>query len=248
MWNAISEVSGGFALAAFLAAVVLSLYQAYLNNQTKSLEALPLDKRSDFINAKSIGLNIDTSGLSADQKYNLALTVLKNRADIVKNIFNAVIFFGLISGSLAAISIYSNNTNKVQIASDNSRVWLKIKGMTPLTGTTAKSNGQITINVNGANYRYPSQAGVQWLELGINMVQEIYELPNSDDYRLSFSALISDPSSKSQPQQLASQGADVVSSKSIPVQKSYAMYPINSSSHASSAVSVIIYELTRNPN
>jgi hypothetical protein len=66
-----------------------------------------------------------------------------------------------------------------------SRVYLKIQGVKIFP---SNDYGEIQIDafVNGTKFRYPSVAGVEWLEVGPTMSPGIFEVPDSDIYEVRF--------------------------------------------------------------
>lgn len=72
----------------------------------------------------------------------------------------------------------------------SSRVYLKIQGIKGFQSNYSEI--QIDAFVNGNKFRYPSVAGVEWLEVGPTMSPGIFELPDSDIYEIRFEGRLRD--------------------------------------------------------
>jgi hypothetical protein len=95
--------------------------------------------------------------------------------------------------------------------------WLVIEGVEFFA---AKPGAQIrlTADVNGTRFTYPSNAGVEWLEVGPGMASQVFPLPPADRrYVVRFEALVRVPASDQQPQidgELRSVNEHIVDSRS----------------------------------
>jgi hypothetical protein len=100
--NAISSVTGGLSLVAFVVAAFFYAYRANLKNRLGLILAAPPKDRRRAIEQTAAFLKIDTSTLSGAAKERLILEQLKIRANRDKMVFYAAI---LIASMLAIIAI-----------------------------------------------------------------------------------------------------------------------------------------------
>lgn len=136
-------------------------------------------------------------------------------------------------------------------------VWLKVKGIILNHMQPGHYIGQVTANVNGAFFRYPSAAGVQWLEIKQPMVAEQFSVIKRDSYTITFTASIRNLSG-GQDQFLASQNSIVLDNISLPVDRTYEIYPVTRTvtrgaspgtvTHAAAPVGLILFELSQKPS
>jgi len=102
---------------------------------------------------------------------------------------------------------------------------------------------QLSIFVNGTEYRHPSVGGVEWMKVGPSMSEKIIEVPTSSRYDIRFEMRLRDgPTLKTQ-QQLAAQQVTPV--KALPYSEEYRLYQVENKSRAASVSAVVSYEVLR---
>lgn len=81
MWTAIAYVSSGVTLVAFVVAVVASLVRRYGLRQKNLIESAPEAERAALIDKTLEFFNVDTTGLTKQQKFDLARQQIQAKAD-----------------------------------------------------------------------------------------------------------------------------------------------------------------------
>jgi hypothetical protein len=103
---------------------------------------------------------------------------------------------------------------------------------------------QITAEVNGTAFVYPSLAGVQWAEVGPSMSSQQFQLPPSQlPLHLRFTALLRP--SGGQPAKLVSQQTIIVDK--LPAQGRYSLYKNQAGVRAASISAAVKYSIVAKP-
>lgn len=120
------------------------------------------------------------------------------------------------------------------------RYWLSIEGVEVFGQEDAQI--QVTIDVNGTTFVYPSLAGVKWAEVGPTMSSQQFQLPPGQlPLRLRFSALLR--TSGKSPVELVSQRTVVVDQ--LPADGEYILHKRNEEGVRAAAVSAAVrYSIT----
>ncbi|MFL6207580.1 MAG: hypothetical protein ACJ74W_01945 [Pyrinomonadaceae bacterium] len=79
-WNAIAYVSSGITLVAFIVAVAAWVYRTKALRQERTIRLAPKSKRAALVESALEFFNIDTNTLTREQKYDLALKQIHERA------------------------------------------------------------------------------------------------------------------------------------------------------------------------
>src|SRR6185295_12867024 len=79
-WNAIAYVSSGVTLVAFIVAVLAWLYRSKILQVERTIRLAPKNKRAELVERALEFLHVETSTLTREQKYNLALRQIHERA------------------------------------------------------------------------------------------------------------------------------------------------------------------------
>jgi hypothetical protein len=99
---------------------------------------------------------------------------------------------------------------------------------------------QLSIFVNGTEYKHPSIAGVEWMRVGPAMSEKLIELPNSDRYEVRFEMRLREgPTLKTQ-QQVSQQVTPI---KTLPYSEDYKLYQVENKSRAAGVSAVVPYEV-----
>jgi hypothetical protein len=110
MWEAIQYVSTGLTLVAFLAAVGAWVYKARVDAREKLIATANADQRTELVARTLEYFDVDTSGLTKDQKYDLALTQIHARSQRYQQTAVVVCFIALVLALLAGFAISRGNT------------------------------------------------------------------------------------------------------------------------------------------
>jgi hypothetical protein len=112
MWEIATQVSTGIALAAFLAVAGLYAYMASLKSRLKIIQALPAEARGDALAKELNAFSIDGRGLTREQQFRLAGKEIELRRARLASITAIIIVLAVISGLIAAISVWSAPAEK----------------------------------------------------------------------------------------------------------------------------------------
>jgi len=94
-------------------------------------------------------------------------------------------FAGLLITACTLIFVPRISGEKGSDPEKSTRVYLMIEGAS-LYPANEDEQVQIYAFINGTEYRYPSVAGVEWLQVGPTMSPGIFEIPDSDIYEVRF--------------------------------------------------------------
>jgi hypothetical protein len=118
-------------------------------------------------------------------------------------------------------------------------ILLKILGVT-LFPQRPDTSVQVTAFVNETQFRYPSVAGVEWLEVGPNMVPQTFRLPQSQNYELRFELRLKGRE-PSESERMVSQ--EVLSLSGAPTSGQYNLYRRDENTHGVSVHAAVRYSV-----
>jgi hypothetical protein len=101
VWETIQHVTTGLSLVAFLVAVISGAYQSQSQKNERLIKSAPEAERAKLVANALEFFNIETSGLSPEQKYKLALEQIHAKAQRFRTTAIVVCFFGLVLGAVA---------------------------------------------------------------------------------------------------------------------------------------------------
>jgi hypothetical protein len=104
MWSAITQVTTGFTLVAFIVSVVAWVYRSRLLYRARLIESTPESERAALVERALDLLLLDSTGLTREQKYVLARQQIAARERRVRT---AAIVGSLIAVLLAALGAYA---------------------------------------------------------------------------------------------------------------------------------------------
>jgi hypothetical protein len=105
MWGAVTQISTGVALTAFLAAIALSAYRSNLKSRAERIHSLPPPERMHALDRELNIFGIDAPTLSKEQQYQLALREIELRRTRLFTTTAVVMVLAVMSGIVAAFSI-----------------------------------------------------------------------------------------------------------------------------------------------
>lgn len=105
MWNALAYVTTGISLAGFLAALAVYLSKAALSRTEQLIRTAPERDRGRLVEASLESFHIDTTGLTRDQKFQLALQQISARERRFKEVAKVILFLAIVIAALAAYAI-----------------------------------------------------------------------------------------------------------------------------------------------
>jgi hypothetical protein len=105
MWSAIAFVSSGFALAAFLGALAVSILRTRTLARERLIRAASARDRPDLVRDALEFFRVNADNLTKEQQYNLALEQIRARATRFKILALATCFVALLATAVAAVAI-----------------------------------------------------------------------------------------------------------------------------------------------
>jgi hypothetical protein len=133
----------------------------------------------------------------------------------------------------------TKSTTAVAEPKKGQQVFLRVR---PIKLFPDRSNAevQLSIFVNGTEYKHASVAGVEWMKVGPAMSEKIIELPVAPRYDMRFEMRLREgPTLKTQQQ--ASQQITPV--KTLPYSEEYNLYQVDNGSRGAGISAVVPYEI-----
>jgi hypothetical protein len=109
MWKAIPYVTGGFTLAAFVVAAIVFVLRTSLLQKERLIIAAPESKRADLVKSALEFFNVDTSGLTKQQQFDLAMAQIKSRTYKSNIAASLTIIVAILAAGLTALAIVQKN-------------------------------------------------------------------------------------------------------------------------------------------
>jgi len=106
MWQIISSISTGTALTAFIAAVITEMLRRRLKHRERIIESTPQEDRGSIVLAALEAFSVDTSRLTKDQSYRLAMELIQKKADNFKLIVILIVILATLATGLSAYTIF----------------------------------------------------------------------------------------------------------------------------------------------
>ena len=105
-WEAITYVSTGLTLLAFIVATVAWAAKVQTEEKRKLIDSASDEAKASLVDKALDLIHVDTTGLSGDKRYKLAMELIKRRAERFRIIAIVICVFALTGGG---VSIYSNS-------------------------------------------------------------------------------------------------------------------------------------------
>jgi hypothetical protein len=126
-----------------------------------------------------------------------------------------------------------------EVAKKERQVFMHIKPL-QLFPDRPNAEVQLSILVNGSEYRHPSVAGVEWMKVGPAMSEKIIELPTASRYDVRFEMRLRD-GPKGPTKLRAAQKITYITT--LPFSEEYSLYDIDGDSRAAGVSAVVSYEV-----
>jgi hypothetical protein len=138
-WQAIQYVGSGLSLVAFISAVGLFAYSAYLRSRTRIIQSLPAKDRIDEITTTAAAFRVDTSKLTRQQLEEVILAQIfqRGRRDLLLGI--VAVIFAIILGGISILAILHPTDRHATTSS------------TVVTPSSPQPPGLTTITLNATN-------------------------------------------------------------------------------------------------
>jgi hypothetical protein len=105
MWEAISYVSSGVTLVAFLAAAAVLAYRASLKKQEALIRAAPEEDRVRMAEQVLERFQVDTSGLTKQQRYDIAMEQIRNRIRMAMIVGTVVVIIAFLATIVLIVAL-----------------------------------------------------------------------------------------------------------------------------------------------
>jgi len=117
MWNAIALVTGGFTLAAFLAATGYWAYRRFLLNKETLVDSLPETERARILQDYLEAIHVDTTDLTKEQRFLLAKELIAARSKTSRERAIVLVVLGFITAGVTLFAIAQDRNLKGAAAS-----------------------------------------------------------------------------------------------------------------------------------
>ena len=99
---------------------------------------------------------------------------------------------------------------------------------------------QLSVFVNGTEYRHPSVAGVEWMKVGPAMSEKTIELPPASRYEVRFEMRMRDGPKGKTTFRAAQKITYIIT---FPFNEEYSLYEVDSGSRAAAVSALVSYEV-----
>jgi endonuclease/exonuclease/phosphatase family metal-dependent hydrolase len=113
MWNAIQFVAGGSTLIAFIVAAAAAVYRRRLRHEESLVQSAPESERGRVLLARYSAFDIDTDKLTKQQRYNLAISQIRGRADRYKIAAIIIALLGLLLAVVTGFAIAKGSQREI---------------------------------------------------------------------------------------------------------------------------------------
>src|SRR5258706_11740148 len=103
-WHAITSVTSGLTLVAFVAALSAWVYRRRIKQTERLIAAAPEADRARLIQHLFATISVDTSQLNPDQQYQLALTTLAQRSERLRTTERLILLLAVLLAVVALVS------------------------------------------------------------------------------------------------------------------------------------------------
>lgn len=80
LWESVQHVSTAIALISFIFACAVTVYKLYIDRQARLIEVANDDRRAQLVSNALEFFHVNTSGLTRDQRYNIAMEQIRARS------------------------------------------------------------------------------------------------------------------------------------------------------------------------
>ena len=131
------------------------------------------------------------------------------------------------------------DTQSVEASKKERQTFMRIKPIR-LFPDRPTAEVQLSVFVNGTEYRHPSVAGVEWMKVGPAMSEKVIEIPAASRYDVRFEMRMRDgPNGKTTLR--AAQKITYITA--LPFSEEYSLYDIDSGSRAAGVSALVAYEV-----
>jgi len=167
MWQMIAYVSSGVTLAAFVVAAGAWIYSRRTQQKLELIQSAPESERTGLVQDALEFFRIDTTGLTRQQRYDLALTQIQARASRFKLSAFVIVIISILAASVTAFAISRSSASsddranahekqEVDFMASNETGPFAIKAR--FTGKAIVKPGSIEIAVASAELSFPELA------------------------------------------------------------------------------------------
>jgi len=143
MWSAITYVSSGLTLLAFIIAVAAWVHRNNILGAERRIQLAPPQERAQLVERTLEFFNIDTTRLTTGQQYNLAIRQIDARAQRFRIIATVVSVLFAITAGVAAFAIAHDRSSAIP-PSDNRRATIRQRVTVSATELWHRTNINVT--------------------------------------------------------------------------------------------------------
>ena len=107
-WSAITYVSSGVTLAAFIVATIAWIAQRTLMQRERLIKAAPESARADLVARALEFFQVDTGNLTKAQQYDLAVRQIAERARRFRTVANIIVVLALVAAGLSGLAVWKS--------------------------------------------------------------------------------------------------------------------------------------------
>ena len=146
---------------------------------------------------------------------------------------------GIVGGTLV-LAERSGTTQPPKLTTPKERpIFMRIKPIKLFPDRSA-AEVQLSVFVNGTEYRHPSVAGVEWMKVGPAMSEKTIEIPAASRYEVRFEMRMRD-GPKGKTTLRAAQKITYITA--LPFSEEYSLYDIDGMSRAAGVSALVSYEV-----
>ena len=152
VWEAIKYVSSGITLVAFIIALTAWVYRTKILERERTIRLAPENERRDLVERTLEFFSIDTAGLSRQQKYNLAIKQIQERAARFRLVAFVIIIIAFLTTGVSIFAIW-RVPEPLKLKPDLTPTPTPI--LTAIPAPSNSSNDKQDDNRNGTNSQKP---------------------------------------------------------------------------------------------
>jgi hypothetical protein len=108
MWNVIGNISSVITLVAFLGALIVSVYRRRAHQLEVMVKSIPRERREALVESMLDRVSVNTTALSREQKYDLAVRVIEGRSRRFRILTVAIIVIAALAAALTGFAFWND--------------------------------------------------------------------------------------------------------------------------------------------
>jgi hypothetical protein len=131
MWDVVTKITSGLALAAFFAALAAVVYRVTILRQIWEIREAPEEDRAKLIEGTREFTSINTAGLSRQQKYELTLKLIEQKARRFKTFAVIIVIIAVLTTIISLFAIAQDRAQPVPLPVPTPTPIAKCQGRAP---------------------------------------------------------------------------------------------------------------------